>query len=348
VIDVSTLADGGQAPQDVAAKLATFLSTARSRLDIAIYDFALSPAVSPPVVDAIRGVAARGAKVRIAYHVDRQDRLPVPPPPSTNPEDVEACGVPAKGIGGDRHLMHQKYAIVDGRAVWTGSSNWTDESWSREENVLATVESPDLAAAYSRDFEDLWRTGGIDDTGDFDTAVVSVGGTRVRPWFSPGRGSNMAHRIAKAIGHARERVRVASPVLTAGPILGTLAEVAVGGRLDLAGVFDATQMEEVMGQWRDQPTGTWKIPAWRTLLGHAPFSGKHSTPYRPGSRHDYMHAKIVVADATSFIGSYNLSHAGEDNAENVLEIGDAAIADRLASYIDATRSRYPEKHATGA
>ena len=40
-----------------------------------------------------------------------------------------------------------------------------------------------------------------------------------------------------------------------------------------------------------------------------------------------MHAKVCVCDDTTFVGSFNLSRSGEKNAENVLEIEDAAIAD---------------------
>jgi phosphatidylserine/phosphatidylglycerophosphate/cardiolipin synthase-like enzyme len=54
-----------------------------------------------------------------------------------------------------------------------------------------------------------------------------------------------------------------------------------------------------------------------------------------------MHAKVTVADDAVFVGSYNLSHAGEMNAENTLEIHDAGIADRLAAFIDGLRARYP-------
>jgi phosphatidylserine/phosphatidylglycerophosphate/cardiolipin synthase-like enzyme len=57
--------------------------------------------------------------------------------------------------------------------------------------------------------------------------------------------------------------------------------------------------------------------------------------------HDFMHAKVVVADDTSFLGSFNLSRSGERNAENVLEIRDPALADRLAGYVDSVRERYP-------
>jgi phosphatidylserine/phosphatidylglycerophosphate/cardiolipin synthase-like enzyme len=71
------------------------------------------------------------------------------------------------------------------------------------------------------------------------------------------------------------------------------------------------------------------------------FHGKRSTPYAPDSVHDFMHAKVTVADDTVFLGSFNLSRSGETNTENVLEIADAALAERLAGWIDELRERYP-------
>ncbi|HWX09195.1 MAG TPA: phospholipase D-like domain-containing protein, partial [Gaiellaceae bacterium] len=63
--------------------------------------------------------------------------------------------------------------------------------------------------------------------------------------------------------------------------------------------------------------------------------------YGPGTVHDFMHAKVTVADDVAFVGSFNLSHSGELNAENVLEIADKALADRLAAFVDEIRARYP-------
>jgi phosphatidylserine/phosphatidylglycerophosphate/cardiolipin synthase-like enzyme len=54
-----------------------------------------------------------------------------------------------------------------------------------------------------------------------------------------------------------------------------------------------------------------------------------------------MHAKVTVCDDVVFVGSFNLSHSGELNAENVLELADAALADTLAAYVDEIRHRYP-------
>ena len=85
----------------------------------------------------------------------------------------------------------------------------------------------------------------------------------------------------------------------------------------------------------------WKTEALHSVLAGAPFSGKRSTPYTSDSVHDYMHAKVTICDDTLFVGSFNLSHSGEKNAENVLEIEDAALAERMATFVDELRARYP-------
>jgi len=97
----------------------------------------------------------------------------------------------------------------------------------------------------------------------------------------------------------------------------------------------------VFAQWALNPVHMWKAPALHATLAGAPFSGKHSTPYAPGSVHDYMHAKVTVCDDTVFLGSFNLSHSGEQNAENVLELESPDLAEELANYIDEIRARYP-------
>ena len=71
------------------------------------------------------------------------------------------------------------------------------------------------------------------------------------------------------------------------------------------------------------------------------FSAKPSTPYGTGTLHDFMHAKVTVVDDTVFVGSFNLSHSGEQNAENVLELADAKLAAQLSAYADEVRRRYP-------
>jgi phosphatidylserine/phosphatidylglycerophosphate/cardiolipin synthase-like enzyme len=340
-IMVWTLTDRGQTAGEVAGRLAAFVAGATSTLDIAVYDFALSASALAPLAAALAEATRRGVQVRLTDNLQYGRPIPVPPPSALEPDQLEALGVPLRAIPGIPDLMHHKYVVRDGAFVWTGSLNWTDDAWDREENVVAVVSSSAVATAFERDFEELWTTGAVQGTGAFDEEPARVGDAMVRTWFSPGRGRKLAHRIATAIGRAERRIRIASPVITAGAILGTLADVAADGKVDLAGVVDATQMHEVMRQWDRDPAAAWKPPALRSLLARAPFAGKASTPWRPGAVHDYMHAKVTVADDIVFLGSYNLSNSGQQNAENVLEIADPALAQRIALFVDDLRRRYP-------
>ncbi len=340
-IELETLTDGGQRPADVARGIAAFLADAQRSLDIAMYDIRSETDAGALVIASLLAAAQRGVAVRLVYDVAHPGPIPVPPPPETAPEAIEALPVPTRGIAGIPDLMHHKFAVRDGEAVWTGSTNWTDDSWSRQENVIVTVESREIAYAHTLAFGQLWERGAVEGTGKVDPRPENVGGARVRAWFTPEHGEALSHRVAKHIGRARERVRVASPVLTSGPILGTLVEVVNEQRCDVAGVVDDTQVDQVFGQWKTNGVSAWKIPLLRRILEGAPFSGKVSTRWQPDSVHDFMHAKVVVADDTSFVGSFNFSRSGERNAENVLEIRDRVVADRLAGFVDEIRARYP-------
>ena len=337
MIELHTLTDGGQQPIEIARRVTSFLEQAKHTLDIAIYDINLRVATESFVLGALREAAARGVQVRLVYNVDdRPDSQLDIPPPQTQPSEIEALPFETAGVPGWPDLMHHKYVVRDGTTVWTGSTNWTDDSWSREENVIAVVDSAGVAANYAADFAQLWETRAVRKSGKVSSEPVDG----IRTWFSPKRGEKLAQRIGRAIAAAEHRIRIASPVITSGPILGTLAEMVDDKKVDLAGVIDLTQVNEVFRHWAG--TGTaWKAHALHAVLRGAPFSGKASTPYGPGTVHDYMHAKVTVCDDTVFVGSFNLSHSGESNAENVLEFDDSALADRLAGYIDDVRSRYP-------
>ena len=156
--------------------------------------------------------------------------------------------------------------------------------------------------------------------------------------FSP-RGPSLAHLAAERIASADHRVRILSPVITSGAVLGTLAELAGRASFDLVGAYDATQMREVVGQWQAWPPNHWKIAAWEAIRPR--LSGKVTTPWSAaGGVHDFMHAKVVVADGDVLTGSYNLSHGGEENAENVLHIRSGALAERFGAFVERVATRY--------
>ena len=287
--------------------------------------------------------------VRIAYNLDHRNPIPVPPPPEPDGDLIASFGVPFKPISGVPDLMHHKYVVRDGESVWTGSMNWTDDSFSRQENVIVRIASAEVAAAYTMDFEELWETEEVARSGCVEPRTLGVNGAGVRVWFTPGNGEDLSARIARAIFRAKRRIRIASPVITTGPVLGALAQVSSEERIDLAGVVDQTQMRGVVFEWGRNGNIFWKLPLLQRGLARG-FTGKRSQEWRPeGGLHDFMHAKVTIADDMVFAGSYNLSRSGEMNAENVVEIESPELAERLASFVDETRVLYPpvELESTG-
>ncbi len=340
-LQIRTLTQGGQSAEEIGATIVAWLGEATRSLDLALYDIRLPGDVGDAVAGALRDARARGVVVRIAID-DPQTEAPghSTPPPTTRPDILAGTGADIRRIDGDGELMHHKFVVRDGRDLWCGSTNWTLDSWSREENVIVTAGSAELAQAYSKTFTQLWSRGRLENTGNFDTHPMTIGDALVRPWFCPGRGRELAHQIAARIDRAQRRIRIASPVLTSAPVLSALAEVLDEQRVDATGVVDITQTEQALRQWHANDQVSWKAPILERVLAGLHFSGKRSTPYAPGSIHDFMHAKISVIDDVVFVGSYNLSRSGEENAENVLEIEDAALADRIAAWIDEVRARY--------
>lgn len=355
-LDVSFLEDGAQPAERTGDELCAFLEAAQRTLQIAIYDLNLAGQPAEMLRRAIRAAADRGVAVRLIYNVDYRNPIPVPPPPQPDTTFITSLGVPVRPVAGVPALMHHKYVVRDSDtpagAVWTGSTNWTNDSWTREENVIVRLPSARLAKEYRRNFEELWSSGQVAISGRYDLAPVDLWyqGERLNGHvlFSPGKGRQMAHVVAERLNRARRRIRVCSPVITGCSILGTLAEVVGTRQLDIRGIYDRTQMAEVLNQWHADPHASWKVPVFSSILARGQFASKVTTPYAPGSVHDFMHAKITVVDDTVLTGSYNLSHSGEENAENLIALQSAALAEVFAAYVDRIHARYAASSATAS
>lgn len=345
LLDVGPEGGLGQAEM-VAGRIVEFIDRAEHSLALALYDIRLPDPVGSLVANAFRAATGRGVKIRLVYNEIPTDPaagnfLPaIHPPPETSPEILAELPIATAPISGIPDLMHHKYMVRDEQAVWTGSANWSIFSWTRQENVLATVRSEELAREYLENFEELWKYRKVARSGDGDPNPIRVGESTVRAWFTPGHGDALAQRIASRMGAAPRRIRIASPVLTSGPILGTLAELVGQPGLDVAGVVDEPQTDRVFEQWAATAT-KWKAPLLARVLEGFEFSGKRSVPWGAGTTRDFMHAKVTVIDDTVFLGSFNLSRSGEENAENVIEVEDPGLADMLAEFIDTVRSLYP-------
>lgn len=350
-LQITFLESGKQTGEQVATKLASFLAQATQSIRMALYDIHLSGQAKDIVLEALYERQRAGVNIRICYDIGdnpgRSEELDAQPTSTQTGQFLAATGLPSKAIVSAANLVHHKYIILDAYTptaqLWTGSTNFTDDSWHLQENNILTIQSPQLVNFYAQDFQELWSTGNIQTTGAMDTGRIELtyNGTPALTTvsFSPGQGRWIDAEVANRISHAQREITIATVVLTSGHILGALGDMMQHG-LPINGIYDGTQMDGVLAQWRDNPHASWKTPAFQALVRYGHLVGKPSTPWSATSIHDFMHNKIIVVDDTVITGSYNFSRNAQANAENILLIENAALATTYRNYIRHIAARY--------
>jgi len=329
------------------ARLTTFIRAAKQTLDLAVYDMRFSDPLRTQLASALRERADAGVQIRFCYDGDKPSQPNVAagqdPAPAGTGAFVQSLGYPWRRIAGMK-LMHSKFILRDRQSIWTGSTNMTDDAFTLMENNILEIDSPSLANYYAEDFEQLWEKENFDNTGNIQTVPVpltfSGQSAEARVMFSPGCGLEIDSEIARKVRAAQRRVRICSLLINSGTLISELGNLLRTGRVAVDGIYDRTQMGEVYVQWQDVPQNRWKIDALKDIIARAGLVGKNSTPYTPAGRHDFMHNKVLVIDDTVVTGSYNFSRSAQFNAENILFIESAPLAEAYSVYIDHLKSKY--------
>jgi phosphatidylserine/phosphatidylglycerophosphate/cardiolipin synthase-like enzyme len=346
-LNVFFLAQGEQTADSVMARLTAFIRAATQTLDISVYDMRFSESLRAQLVEALRDRAQAGVQIRFCFDGDKPSQPNIAagqdPAPAGTSAFVQSLGYPWRRIAGMK-LMHSKFIVRDRASVWTGSTNMTDDAFTLMENNVVEIDSPALAAYYAQDFEQLWEKENFENTGKIHSEPVpltfSGQPATVRVMFSPGCGLEIDTEIARRVRAAQRRVRICSLLINSGTLIGELQNLLRAGRIAVDGIYDRTQMGEVYTQWQEVPSNRWKIGALQEIVERAHLAGKNSTPYSPTSRHDFMHNKVLVIDDTVITGSYNFSRSAEFNAENILFLESAALAETYSHYIDHLIEKY--------
>jgi phosphatidylserine/phosphatidylglycerophosphate/cardiolipin synthase-like enzyme len=310
---------------------------------MAIYHLQLSgdphDASSPlgKVEAALNADAERGVNVRLGIF-DQKDKNG-DPSINTNidPKDlnsnIQLEGIDAPGS----QLMHDKYMVRDAgtpdASIWTGSTNFTDDAFGSQENNIIQMKSPDIAGVYENDFQQMWDSHNISDTGKGLMQSAQVGDSQVTVAFSPGDGAQIDSEIANKIMGANESVHIASMDISSEKVLAALAhQIDEGHQVD--GIYDGSQMDNPVRAWEksNSADSQEKLKLWDEVKGH--LVEKHSLPYKEGQLANFMHDKAVdIDDSTVITGSFNFSSNATKNAENILEIANPDIAKQYGNYI---------------
>jgi phosphatidylserine/phosphatidylglycerophosphate/cardiolipin synthase-like enzyme len=322
------------------SQLVKFIQRAKHSLDVAIYDMR-----NADVLKALKGMSSK-VQLQILYDAGKAggNSTTVDPKVSTTAQAIAAAGLkafaqPVSEKGG--HLMHDKFIVRDGASVWAGSGNFTNGGLLLQDNNFFTIESPVVAAGYSKTFGDLGSPG---HSASHSTSVTSspiklkIGNIPLTISFSTqvGATEGIETEVQGRLKSAT-KIRVIA-MLVSDP--GILASLLALKKKDIMGVLDPHEMKIVM----KNKTGD---PNFWFANGDKRFVAANSHAFNgTGDKNDFMHNKVMIIDDKVVItGSYNFSENAEANDENLLIFESMAVAKAYDRYFNALFAQYQK---TGA
>lgn len=121
------------------------IRSARQEILVAAFNF-----TSKPVAGALVEARERGVTVKIVADAKANDRY-------TAITYLANKGIPV-AVNSRYSYMHNKFMVIDGDAVETGSFNYSAGAAKRNaENVIWLSGVPDVAAQYRQEFSRLWQ-----------------------------------------------------------------------------------------------------------------------------------------------------------------------------------------------
>ncbi len=309
------------------------LASATTSIDVAIYDFNRDS-----VRDALLAAHARGVAVRVVGDNKARGALGSRP----NFDALEAAGIPVVVDGTvptatvalaeiedgfdalapaevqTSLIMHNKYFIVDGRWVWSGSVNMSDSDITLNHNNALDIDSPALAARYQADFDQMFA-------GSFGTAKlasitdsVALTGAIAHVYFAPQ--DDPIVQVIDAVNRAERSIDFAIFTFTDDALADALIAAQARG-------------VRVRGLWDSLAAGNAYADDERICAAGAAIKIENTR--------GLMHNKLLVIDADApaaviVTGSLNWTAGGNDgNNENTLVIASASLAGQYAQQYQA-------------
>jgi len=152
--------------------LQELLAGARTSVDIQLLDFDTFDRYSreknkakwTDIEDALRATAARGVKVRMLlshWNTERKALGALKKLAEIKGLEIRISEFPRsekEGFIPYARVAHSKFMVVDGGALWVGTSNWLKDYFTASRNVELIVRKPEVAQQGAAVFERLWAS----------------------------------------------------------------------------------------------------------------------------------------------------------------------------------------------
>ena len=134
-------------PEDnCSGALIRLFERANESIDIAVYSF-----THAEIADALVRAKERGVKVRVILESEQLTSY-------SQYGKLREAGIYVQ-LDKNEYLMHNKFAVIDGKIVATGSFNYTASADKKNDENLIVVMDAGTAEKYEGEFEEMW--GGI-------------------------------------------------------------------------------------------------------------------------------------------------------------------------------------------
>ena len=154
------------------------INAAQTSIHMASYEFDLTP-----VAEALIAAHQRGVDVR--WVTDDEAGLGADSDPGRGQfAMLQQAGIEVRSDNRGA-LMHDKFWIFDGAILWTGSTNITISGIFKQDNNVIVIHSPEVAAMYEREFEEMWNGQfGPRSPSTVDQQSTTVNGTPIQVLFA--------------------------------------------------------------------------------------------------------------------------------------------------------------------
>ena len=222
-------------PKTMANALIDAIDNATTSIDFAVYGFN----GSEEIIAAL--IAAKNRSVTIRGVVDSYDSGGYP---YRSTADVIAALGNVHQDDDDR-IMHNKFFVIDGRYVWTGSTNISRQEIDAEYygDVSVLIDNTQLAGIYTTEFEEMYNGEYHTDKEDDTTHVLTTlsDGTKIKSYFAPTDDAE-TNAIVAAINLAHTKINMRTFFLTSTAIQSALEDAKDRG-VTIRIILDAASAE---------------------------------------------------------------------------------------------------------